>query len=74
MTACMCASIMSWLRLKPCTRDVIRCTVLSSCTPLLSWFLHMNIRWLLFFVVMQYDLKERIKFSLDVIVLLSVCV
>lgn len=64
MNKCMCASIMSLHRLKPCTINDIHCSILSSCTSQLPWFLHTNIRyrWLLFFVVMQYDLKEQIKF------------
>lgn len=81
MNKCTCASIMSLNRLKPCSRNDIRCSVLTSRTSPLSWslicpFMHTNIRyrWLLFFVVMQYDLKEpQIKFSLDVSVLQCVC-
>lgn len=75
MNVCTCASITSLHRLKPCTRNDIHCSILSSCTSLLSWFLHTNIRnrWLLFPVVMHYDLKEQIKFSLEVAVLLRVC-
>lgn len=75
MNKCVCASIMSLHRFKPCSRNDIHCSVLTSCTsPLSPWSLirplmHSDIRhqWLLFFVVMQYDLKKpQIKFSLDV--------
>lgn len=74
MNTCMSASIISLHRLKPCTRNDIQCSVLSSCTSLFSWSLlcilmHTNIRcgWLLLFVVVQYDLKElQIKSYLDI--------
>lgn len=74
MNKCMCASIISLHRLKPCTRNDIHCSILSSSTSSFSWspvctFMHTNIRyrWLLLFVVVQYDLKElQIKFSVDV--------
>ncbi len=70
----MCASIISLRRLKPCTGNDILCSFLSSSTSPLSWspvctFMHTNIRfrWLLLFVVVQYDLQElQIKSSLDV--------
>lgn len=73
MNKCMCASIISLHRLKLCSRNDMHCSILSSCPPL-PWALirplmHTNIRrqWLLFFVVMQFDLREpQIKFSLDV--------
>lgn len=82
MNKCMCASIIRLHRLKPCTRNDIHCSILSSCTLPLFWSLvctlmHTNIgyRWLLLFVVVQYDLEElQIKFPLDVSALQSVCI
>lgn len=79
MNKCMSASIISLHKLKPCTRNDIQCSVLSSCTSLFSWSLlcilmHTNIRyrWLLLFVVVQYDLNERqIKSYLDKILSLA---
>lgn len=73
MNKCVCASIISLHRLKPCTRNDLHCSSLSS-TSSSSWSLvctsmHTNIgyRWLLLFVVVQYELKEfQIKFSLGV--------
>lgn len=74
MIKCMSASIICLHKLKPCTRNDIQCSVLSSCTSLFSWSLlcilmHTNIRcrWLLLFVVVQYDLKElQIKSYMDI--------
>ena len=68
----MCASILSLNRLKPCSRNGAHRHVLTSHASPSSWslirpFMLTNIRhrWLLFSVVMKYDLIEpQIKFSL----------
>lgn len=74
----MCASIISLRRLKPRNRsDVRRSFLSSSASPSLRsvcTFTHTIIRrrWLLLFVVVQYDLKElQIKSSVDVSVSVS---
>lgn len=76
MTKCVCASIISLRRLKPCTRNNIQRRILSSCTLPLFWslvctFRHTDIRYrlLLLFVVVQYDLKN---YKLNVL-WMSVC-
>lgn len=70
MDSCMCASIISSHRLKPCNRSDIHCNVLSPSASLSSWPLVCTVMhtigyvWVLLCVVVQYDLKEKqIKFS-----------
>ncbi len=71
MNKCVCASIISLHRLKPCTRNDIHYNILSCSILSLSWSLlcilmrtNIRYRWVLLLVVVQYDLKElKIKFS-----------
>lgn len=70
----MCASIISLHRLKPCTRNDFHRRFLFPSASSFSWSpvctsMHTNIRqrWLLLFVVVQYELKElQIKFPSEV--------